>query len=131
MPTTYVERLNLPPLPQGDVKFMTVNGLPVATGYNRIIMTGKGPMIEFSEDHMVFENVGVPETGMWRQKHPEAYYVEHRSRDYCNVKIFEQKRVVGDLQPGFWYISALDLISDKYPVLVEPSSRKNENRKVC
>ena len=56
-----------------SVRFMTPNGLPLADGYNGVVMTEKGPMVEFLEQHMNFANITVPQPMEWRRKHPEAY----------------------------------------------------------
>ena len=130
MPTRYAERLNLPlyPIdPENEVQFMTPNGLPLATGYSGVVLTDKGPMVEFQEKHLNFANIAVPPPLLWRRKHPDAFYVEHRSRDYCGVKIYEQRRDEGTLKAGMFYISAFDMISDKYPILIE---RLNKRRVV-
>lgn len=122
MPTKYMERLILPlnPNPVEDVVvFTTRNGLPLAKGYNAVVLTDRGPMVEFHEDQILQHNINVPDALMWRRKHPEALYAEFRSRDYCSVKVFEQRRDVGNMRKGMWYISPFDLASDKYPVLIE------------
>lgn len=129
MPNTYVERLKIPARSEEEVKFSTPNGLPVACGYKQVLMTSKGPMVEFVPDQILFENVTLTETGRLRHKHPDAYYVEYRSKDYCSVKLFEQKRDVGNMRAGHWYVSALDLTSDKYPNLIEPLKRRSKHEK--
>lgn len=125
MPTRYMERLHLPVNPlKEEINFATPNGLPIAKGYNGIVITDKGPMVEFFEDHLCFCNIAVPPPLEWRRKHPEAYYAEYRSRDYCGVKVYEQRRDVGNLRAGMFYISPFDLISDKYPILIERLNKR-------
>jgi hypothetical protein len=111
-------------MPVEEVKFTTPNGLPLANGYKELIMTPKGPMVQFFDDQIVQENLVIPEPLLWRRRHPEAYYVEYRSRDYCGVRFYLQKREDGVFKPGFWYASAFDLSSDKYPILIDPLKRK-------
>jgi hypothetical protein len=123
-----MERLHLPLYPtEENVRFMTPNGLPLADGYNGVVMTEKGPMVEFLEKHLNLANICVPQPMLWRRKHPEAYYVEYRSRDYCSVKVFEQRREAGNLKPGYYYILAFDIISDKYPILIERLHKRRVN----
>lgn len=119
MPIRYTERLNIPADPVEEVHFSTPNGLPLATGYKAVVFTDKGPMIEFYADQIIFTNIHTPTALLWRRKHPEAFYVEFRSKDYCSVKIFEQKRDMDMLKKGMWYISPFNMISDKHPVLIE------------
>lgn len=130
MPTKYMERLHLPlnPDPTTDpVVFTTPNGLPLAKGYNAVVLTEKGPMVEFYEDQITQHNISVPNALLWRRKHPEALYAEYRSRDYCSVKVFEQRRDVGNMRKGMWYISPFELASDKYPVLIERLHKRRES----
>lgn len=130
MPTRYMERLHLPLIPtdgMADIKFTTQNGLPIAHGYNCVVLTDKGPMVEFHEDQVIFGNICIPPALQWRKKHPEAFYAEYRSRDYCSVKVFEQRRTVGKLLERMWYISPFDLSSDRFPVLIEKLKKKKND----
>jgi hypothetical protein len=122
-----MERLQLPCEAVEEVQFTTKNGLPIANGYNRVVLTEKGPMVEFSESQIHLENVTIPPALQWRRKHPEALYCEFRSRDYCNVKIVEQRRAEGSFKAGMFYISPFDLVSDKYPTLIERLTKSRKN----
>lgn len=125
MATRYIERLKLPVDGCPDIEFRTHNGLLIARGYERIVLGQRGPYIEFKPDQIVRDNITIPEAQKWRLTHPFVFYNEHRSKDYCSVKLYEQKRTVeyADYKVGFWYVSPFQLSSNKYPVLIEPLKR--------
>jgi len=122
--------LNLPIQGEEDILFYTPNGLEIAKGYIRVIIGERGPYVEFEERHITRENISIPKNQAWRVDHPNAYYVEYRSSDYCNVKIYEQKKTVdyANYKIGCWYISPFDMKSNKFLVLIEPLKRKTRPR---
>jgi hypothetical protein len=124
---TYEKRLKIPHSKRNDsLTLKTENGLILATGYNRIVIGSRGPYVEFHPEHIVCANIVVPTNQSWRLKHDNVYYNEYRSRDYCNVKLYEQRRVVdyADYIVGMWYISPFALWSEE-GVLIE-SLRKSK-----
>lgn len=125
MPTKYTERLNLPLDGNDSIHFYTTNGLLVATGYKRVIFDSKGPYVEFAEDQLNQENIGIPPQQKWRVNNAASPYVEYRSKDYCNVKIMKQKADDGDMRKGMFYVSPFNLRSDQVPVLIQSLRRKH------
>ena len=138
MPTKYSERLKLPLGGSEGILFSTANGLLIAKGYHRVLLSEKGPYIEFSEDQIDKENVFIPEQQKWRLTNPASNYVEYRSKDYCSVKIMKWKKEElrtsarhqpfrqepAELKAGMFYISPFALRSDKVPVLISLLQRR-------
>jgi hypothetical protein len=125
MPTKYSDRLNIP-VQGSNLQLFTRNGLEIATTYNKIVLTKKGPYIQFKEEHLNKNNIIVLENQKWRINHFSSPYAEYRSKDSCCVRIIFQKQETEELESGFWYISAFDLTSKNYPVLI--SSLKRERK---
>lgn len=117
MPTKYSDRLKLPITGSENIVFSTKNGLPIATGYKKVIVRGK-PLIEFLDTMIKKENIQIPLNQQWKVKNATIPHVEYRSKDYCKVKILRNKR------NGKYYISPFDLISDKIPILIDSLQRK-------
>jgi hypothetical protein len=57
-------------------------------------------------------NLHIPPNQKWRLGSDVAYYIEHRSRDNANVKVYEQCRTVGyaDYKAGMFYIAPGDVV---------------------
>lgn len=124
MPTKYTDRLNLPIEGSDSIRFYTQNGLHIATGYQRVVFDESKPYVEFTISQMNVENFVIPSTQKWRKNNKASAYVEYRSRDYCNVKIMEQKTDDPPFKEGTYYISPFDLRSDQIPVLIDPLRRR-------
>lgn len=120
--TTWKSRLILPiRWTFQNINFYTLSGTHIATNYNRVVIGKRGPYIEFSPSSILHENIGI--TDVHRITNPIYYYVEYRTRDISNVKIYLQKKTVSyaDYQTGMYYISPFDLTSDIYKILVKKS----------
>lgn len=119
MKKTYEERLKVP-IGKTTLDLFTKSGLKVATGYERIVIGGRGPYIEFSDEQVLQENIMVPEDQRWRFTNLNSYYNEYRTVQ-DNVKIYHQKKTVdyADYKIGMWYISPFDLKMES-GVLIEP-----------
>lgn len=118
----YRRRLILPEeVGEDEVIFYTKSGLEVARWYERVVIGDRGPYIEFCGEMLTKDGIYIPEDQKWRIKNALCYYVEWRTKDECNVKIYNQKRKVNyaDYQIGCWYISPFDLTSDLYPKLIK------------
>ena len=93
----------------------TKSGLPIATSFLRVVHGGRGTYIEFCKEQLVWENLVVPEDQEWRRRDSQwtsrVFYIEWRSTDSCNVKVYEQKRTVeyADYRVGLFYIAPEDL----------------------
>jgi len=103
------------------VHFSTKSGTPIARNYVRIVIGDRGPYIEFIKEQINHDVTHVPEDQFWRINHRGCYYIEVRSSDESNVKIYVQKRTVkyADYVVGMYYISPFDLTSDLYPTLIK------------
>lgn len=119
----YRQRLILPEFPpQSDpIEFRTKSGTLIAIGYERVVIGDRGPYVEFSSKHLEKRGWEIPADQKWRV-HGRCYYVEGRTTDESNVKMYYQKALVNyaDYKVGMWYISPFDLVTDQYPTLVEP-----------
>lgn len=93
----------------------------VATGYNRVVIGGRGPYIEFELEMLDSECCSIPEEQKYRFDSNVVYYVELRTKDVDYVKIYVQKRCVSyaDYLIGKVYISPFDLTSNKYEKLID------------
>ena len=98
----------------------TKTGLKVSIGYERIVIGGRGPYVEFTDEQIIQTNLLVPEDQRWRFTNSNSYYNEYRtSQD--NVKVYHQKKTVdyADYKVGMWYISPFDLKTEG-AFLIEP-----------
>jgi len=112
--------------PEGEpIEFRTKSGTFIAVGYERVVIGDRGPYIEFSPKHLSKYDWDIPDNQKWRIG-GQCYYVEARTADDANVKMYYQKATVdyADYKIGMWYISPFDLTTDQWPVLVEPLERK-------
>jgi hypothetical protein len=125
MKRTYEERLYLPIDGLDEIIFFTKVGTPVAKGYTRVVIGGRGPYIEFTRKQIITANFIIPDEQKYRLQDKRVYYLEARSNDESNVKLYFQKRTVSyaDYKIGMIYLSPFDLTSDKYPLLIEPLDR--------
>jgi len=104
-----VERFRIPIDGDDSVQFYTRGGLLLARGYSRIVIGGRGPYIEFSDDQIVKGNIYVPKHAEHKLGSSLVYYHEYRSRDDCYVKLYYQCMEVSyaDYVVGKWYIDPL------------------------
>ena len=128
MATDYKDRLRIPLEGNDHTRFETKRGLHVATGYTRIVVGGRGPYIEFLPGHLFWDNLHIPDDEKYRLDHPwkdRVYYVEWRTNDEINVKVYEQKRTVdyADYKLGLFYISPFDLFVEGRAVITKLEKR--------
>ena len=120
MATDYAKRLQIPLEGNDTTKFYSLNGQIIAEGYVRIVIGGRGPYIEF-EPWMIYRNsIRMPEEEEYRLNDPNVYYLEYRSIDISNVKVYAQLKPVdyADYLPGKCYISPFDL-KTKNGIIIE------------
>ena len=58
---------------------------------------GRGPYIEFLPGHLIWDSLQIPDEEKYRLDHPwkdKVFYVEWRTKDQSNVKVYEQVRTV-------------------------------------
>lgn len=88
----------------------TKSGLQIATNHMRIVHGGRGSYVEISKAQIIKENIYNP---FYNPNTIDgAYYIQYRSKDKCNVKIYHQKRTVkyADYKIGLFYVSMNDVI---------------------
>ena len=73
----------------------------------------------------------MPDEEKYRLEHPwkdKVFYVEWRTKDESNVKVYDQKRTVeyADYKVGLFYISPFDLLVEGEAVIMELEKRKSK-----
>ena len=98
----------------------TNTGILLLTGYTRVVIGGRGPYVEFINTDIVFSNIHIPTNQKYRFNNPNVYYLEYRSNDASNVKIYYQLKTVNyaDYRINYGYISPFDLyLQEQIPVI--------------
>jgi len=95
-----------------DSHFYSAGGMLLATGYTRVVVGERGAYIEFAPEKMYMENLHIPSDQRWRLGSEKAFYIEYRSRDEANVKVYEQRRPVGyaDYRINMFYVAPGDVV---------------------
>jgi len=95
-------------------RVLTARGTHIATGYQRVVIGGRGAYIEFAREHLHLDQFEIPANAQWRLDSPNAFYLEYRSRDDAFVKLYHQRRVVdyADYVIGMFYIAPADVIGE-------------------
>ena len=118
----YKSRIKIP-INIGDntTQFFTGSKLHIAIGYNCIVIGQRGPYIEFNDNMINQDNINLPQDQEWRLNSTKAYYVEFRTADKSNVKIYYQLKEVNyaDYKVGKFYISPFDLYINNCKVIEE------------
>lgn len=120
MPQTaesYRERLRIPvdPTPEEQhTPLYTSTEMKLCNSYQRIVIGERGPYVEVAKaDFNISDSpiVHVPSSEVWRFQSKTAYYVEYRTVDLANVKVYCQRKPVdyADYKPGMFYINPFDL----------------------
>ena len=83
-------------------------GTLIATGYKRIV----NGYYEIPENKIVSTNIWIPRDCEWRTSLGEVYYIEYRTKDIDNVKIYFQMRLVkyADYKLHHYYIKVEDVV---------------------
>lgn len=116
------ERFRIPLNGEANIRFYTKSDLLLAIGYNRIVIGGRGPYIEFEPSHIIMDNIFVPDHAKHKLENSLTYYHEYRSKDKSYVKLYFQKMEVSyaDYIIGKWYIDPMCLKTDEYDDLFLP-----------
>lgn len=119
--TSYPERLGIPLTGDETTSFTSRTGVLLATGYNRIVIGGRGPYVEFSMRHLLYSK-------FFKVEASHRYYVELRSTQ-DNVKLYDQREQVdyADYVPGLYYISPFDLMVGGKRIITELRQRAQTN----
>jgi len=128
--TSYEKRLRIPLSGDDHTRFGTKTGVHVATGYTRVGIGQRGPYIEFLPGHLIWDSLQMPDEEKYRLEHPwkeKVFYVEWRTKDQSNVKVYDQKRTVeyADYKVGLFYISPFDLFVEGEPVITRLEKKKS------
>lgn len=93
------------------VELFTKNGLKISKGYRRVVIGGRGPYVEFTDDQLNLKAFYIPKEQLYRITDRRVYYIELRSVDDCFVKLYYQLQTVAyaDYKIGMFYISPYDL----------------------
>lgn len=128
---SYQERLRISITGDNDTLFYTKEDLLVAKGYERIVIGGRGPYIEFTESQIVTENLLIPNDQQYRLKSDKVYYIEFRSMDESYVKVYYQLKEVdyADYKVGMLYISPFELKTDKLNEIISYAKKENNKTK--
>jgi hypothetical protein len=80
-------------------------------GFNRVVIGGRGPYVEFTDKQIHLKSFTIPKDQLYRFSDKRIYYIEFRSIDDANVKLYYQLKTVSyaDYKIGMFYISAYDL----------------------
>jgi hypothetical protein len=103
------------PIPESGssaCRFYSASGTWLASGYNRVVIGGRGAYLEYAPENMCLENLHIPAGQEWRLQYEKAYYIEHCSSDDANVKVYQQLRRVdyADYQIRMFYIAPADVV---------------------
>lgn len=122
------KQIKIPDVGNDSTLFLTSTGYRLAQGYNRVVFGGRGAYVEFQPRHIFHSNIHIPETQLFRLSDPRIYYIEFRSCDEDNVKVYYQMRTVAyaDYKIGMFYICPTKLkLLDGNTVL----NRSTENKR--
>jgi len=119
---TWEERMALPLDGNPDILFYTKGKQLLASGYERIVLGGRGPYIEFTSDQICHDNIYIPDKARHKLTNDMSYYHEYRSKDKHYVKLYYQRIEVmyADYKVGLWYVSPSDLVTEELEELVLP-----------
>lgn len=94
-----------------SVELFSKDGVKLSEGYSRIVIGGRGPYVEFTDEQIEFKSFYIPKDQLYRLTDRRVYYIELRSIDKSNVKLYFQLQTVAyaDYKIGMLYISPYDL----------------------
>jgi len=105
--------------------------IKISNGFNRVVIGGRGPYVEFTDNQIVLESFTVPKDQLYRFSDKRIYYIEFRSIDDSNIKLYYQLKTVAyaDYKIGMFYISPYELFTKDGQCivrskLVEPTESK-------
>jgi hypothetical protein len=119
--STFAARLLINVEHGAPLKFFSLAGLHLATGYLRVVIGKRGPYVEFSHEQIIWDSFRIPEAETYRVTNAIVYYNEYRSVDSSYVKLYFQRRIVtyADYKVGLCYISPFDLMRElNQPVII-------------
>ena len=84
--------------------------------------------MEFTPNQILCDKLFIPKNQLYRLSDPKVYYIEFRTNDSSNVKVYYQMRTVAyaDYKIGYFYVSPADLYNDGIKCLSQ-TNKINEN----
>jgi hypothetical protein len=120
--TVIKNRLNI--LEDGDkiALFCKHCRLPIANGYNRVVIGERGPYIEFERENMMLDNMSF----VAGQRH--IYFDEYSSNCEHKVFIYFQRKTVvyADYLVDKFYIGPDLLVDENGTICIDPESMENQ-----
>lgn len=100
----------------------------IARKYERVVIGQRGPYVEFTPNQIISDKLFIPKNQLYRLSDPKIYYIEFRTNDSSNVKVYYQMRTVAyaDYKIGCFYISPYDLYNDGIQCISD-KNQVNEN----
>lgn len=96
-------------------------------------MGGRGHCVESLPVHLICGSLHIPQEEKYRTEHPrkgKVFYVDWRTKDQSNVKVYEQSRTVdyADYKVRLFYISPFDLFVEGEPVITKLERKNSRSR---
>jgi hypothetical protein len=97
-----------------SLEFRTNSDTIIAHKYERVVIGQRGPYIEFTPNQILCDKLFIPKSQLFRLSDPKIYYIEFRTNDDSNVKVYYQMRTVAyaDYKIGYFYVSPSDLYTN-------------------
>lgn len=120
--SNYNNRIHIPLAGNSDYKFFTSSRTLLSIGFERVVIGGRGPYVEFNDRQIILEAL----------EHIDGehyYYDEWRTKDASRLKLYHQIYPVNyaDYVPGMWYATPFELFDIQGGVLIEPLSHKRDD----
>ena len=118
--TSYKSRLKIT-IDGDEIRLFTPYGVVLGNGYERVVISKRGPYVEFTGEQINLAICAVPKDEEWRLESKVAYYVELRTLA-DNIKIYYQLKTVAyaDYKVDFYYVSPFDLtLDDGTPIITK------------
>jgi len=89
----------------------TLHNEMISIGYERVVFGKRGPYVELNKFQIQEKKLYIPTEQLYRLSDPKVFYIEFRSTDQSNTKVYYQLRNVAyaDYKIGNFYISPFDL----------------------
>lgn len=93
------------------LQLKTSSGTVICDCYERVVVGQRGPYVELTKNQINEKCLYIPSGQLYRLTDPRIYYIEFRTSDESNIKVYYQMRTVAyaDYKIGYFYISPSDL----------------------
>jgi len=126
--SSYEDRLIVPCSGMDDAVLYSRDAIRLAKGYERIVIGGRGPYVEFNDEQIDWDNFSIPKEEEYRIDSRVVFYTEYRSHGDSNVKLYHQKKnvIYAGYRIGMNYITPFELYLAPGEVLIEKLKKTNE-----